>query len=332
MSELRYNSYAAYFRQRYGQRLQKVSVDAGYSCPNRNKNDRSIGGCIFCNNKAFNPSYCTPEKPLSQQIDEGIEFHRHRYPDTTQYLAYFQPYSNTYAPLDTLHKHYEEALSHPLVAGLIIGTRPDCVDEEKLDYIATLAQRCTFLAIEYGIESCYDATLDVIGRGHTFDATRRAIEMTKERGIHCGAHLVLGLPGETGQMIVDEASAINALGIDSLKLHQLQVIKDSRLSTMVASDAEASADEARKALRTIGVCEEVTTMEGYIGLVCDLLERLDAGIMMERFAGEVPPRFQALPQLAWRRSDGRLMRNEEIPQIVNGELERRGTRQGWFLK
>lgn len=328
MSELRYNSYAAYFRQRFGGRLQKVSVDAGFGCPNRNADDRSKGGCIFCNNSAFNPSYCSPDKPLSRQIDEGIEFHRHRYPGTSQYLAYFQPYSNTFAPAERLRVLYEEALAHPAVAGIIIGTRPDCVDEEKLDLIASLSERCTFLAVEYGIESCYDTTLDAIGRGHTFAATQKAIQMTKQRGLHCGAHLVLGLPGETRQMIMDEADALNDLGIDSLKLHQLQAIKGTRLAAMLPVSADAAADEARAALRNIGVCDAVTTMVGYIGLVCDLLERLDGRIMMERFAGEVPPRFQALPQLAWRRTDGRLLRNEEVPQIVNRELERRNSRQG----
>ena len=328
MSELLYNSYAAYIRQRFGQRLQKVSVDAGFSCPNRDSGDRSKGGCAFCNNSAFNPSYCSPEKSIAQQIDEGIEFHRRRYPDTRMYLAYFQPYSNTFAPLETLKARYEAALAHKDVAGIIIGTRPDCVDEAKLDYIAQLAERMQFVAVEYGIESCYDATLDTIGRGHTFAATRRAIEMTHSRGIHCGAHLVFGLPGETREMILAEAEAVSSLPIDSLKLHQLQIIKGTRLAETVGVDTDATPDEAREALMGIGVCREATTHDGYIGLVCDFLERLDSRIMLERFAGEVPPRFQALPQLAWRRKDGRLLRNEEVPPMVNSELRRRGSRQG----
>ncbi|MBP5189937.1 MAG: TIGR01212 family radical SAM protein [Bacteroidales bacterium] len=332
MNELRYNSYAAFFRRQFGERLQKVSIDAGFSCPNRNADNRSIGGCIFCNNSAFNPSYCSPSKSIAQQVDEGIDFHRNRYPDTKSYLAYFQPYSNTFAPLDELRKCYEEALSHPLVVGLIIGTRPDCVDEEKLDYIASLSERCSFVAVEYGIESCYDKTLAAIGRGHDFTATQRAVKMTRSRGLHCGAHLVLGLPGESRPMILEEANALNELGVDSLKLHQLQVIKGTRLELMADVAQDASADTARKALQAIGVCEEVTTMEGYIALVCDLLERLDGNIMMERFAGEVPPRFQALPLLAWRRKDGRLLRNEEVPQMVNRELERRNSFQGMLKK
>ncbi len=328
MSELLYNSYAAYIRQRFGQRLQKVSVDAGFSCPNRNSVDRSIGGCAFCNNRAFNPSYCSPTKSITQQIDEGIEFHCHRYPDTKIYLAYFQPYSNTFAPLETLKVRYEEALSHPDVKGLIIGTRPDCIDAQKLEYIAQLAEKHLFVAIEYGIESCYDSTLNAIGRGHTFEATRHAIELTHCFDIHCGAHLVIGLPGENSAMILDEAEAISNLPIDSLKLHQLQLIKGTRLSEAINLRIEATPEEARDALRQIGVCDEATTCEGYLNLVCDFLERLDGRIMLERFAGEVPPRFQALPQLAWRRADGRLMRNEEVPALVNRDLAKRNSRQG----
>ncbi len=328
MSGLRYNSYAAYFRTTYGERLQKVAIDAGFSCPNRDLRDRSKGGCVFCNNSAFNPSYCSPDKGICRQIDEGILFHRQRYPNTTRYLAYFQPYSNTFAPLDTLKARYEEALAHPDIVGLIIGTRPDCVDEAKLDYLASLAERNgTYVAVEYGIESCYDATLDAIGRGHDFAATRRAIALTHSRGLHCGAHLVLGLPGETRQMIVDEADAINSLPIDTLKLHQLQIIVGTRLEEQVKRAMEHTADPYA-ALHSMGVCDDIVRKESYVQLVCDMLERLRPDIMMERFAGEVPPRFQALPQLGWRRADGRLLRNEEVPQMVNSELERRGSRQG----
>lgn len=328
MSELRYNSYAAYFRKVYGERLQKVAIDAGFSCPNRETGDRSRGGCLFCNNNAFNPSYCSPEKGIAQQIDEGILFHRQRYPNTTRYLAYFQPYSNTFASLETLKGRYEEALRHPNVAGLIIGTRPDCVDEAKLDYIASLAKRkdC-YVAVEYGIESCYDTTLAAINRGHGFAATRKAIELTHSRGLHCGAHLVLGLPGESREMIVDEADMINSLPIDTLKLHQLQIIAGTRMEAK-AKEIMTRVPDPYDALHEMGICDDITRMESYIPLVCDILERLRPDIMMERFAGEVPPRFQTIPSLGWRRSDGKLIRNEEIPQLVNRELERRGSRQG----
>lgn len=328
MSELRYNSYAAFFRKVYGERLQKVAIDAGFSCPNRNPLDRTQGGCIFCNNNAFNPSYCLPDKSITQQIDEGILFHRQRYPNTTRYLAYFQPYSNTFAPLETLRQRYEEALQHPDVVGLIIGTRPDCVDEEKLDYIASLAERkkC-YVAVEYGIESCYDATLATINRRHDFAATRKAIEMTHSRNLHCGAHLVLGLPGETRDMILNEADAVNSMPVDTLKLHQLQIIVGTKLAEEAKQRISQTSDPY-KVLHKMGICDDVMRMGTYVPLVCDFLERLRPDIMMERFAGEVPPRFQAIPSLGWRRTDGKLIRNEEIPQMINKELTRRDSWQG----
>lgn len=304
---LRYNSYSYFFKNHYGTRLQKLAIDAGFSCPNRSA-DRASGGCIFCNNNAFNPSYCSPEKSITQQLEEGIEFHRRRYRNSTGYLAYFQPYSNTFADIRTLSKRYEEALNHPLVKGLIIGTRPDCVDEEKLKYIASLAKD-RFVAIEYGIESCYDKTLQLIRRGHDFEATRHAIELTAQYGIHCGGHLILGLPGESKEMMIDETDIINSLPINTLKFHQLQIIKGTPLS-------EEKKDHAGFELNE------------YISLVCDLLERLRPDIMIERLAGEVPPRFQAHPELSWRRTNGKLIRNEEIGPLVNAELERRNSRQG----
>lgn len=314
MAELRYNSYAAYFRRTYGERLQKLSLDAGFSCPNRGS-DRSEGGCTFCNNGAFNPSYCSPTKPIAQQLDEGIAFHARRYARANGYLAYFQAYTNTYAPVEVLRAKYGEALAHEGVKGLIVGTRPDCVDAAVLDLLAELGQRA-YVAVEYGIESCYDDTLRCVNRGHDFAATRRAVAMTAERGIACGGHLILGLPGESHERILAEAALVNTLPINTLKLHQLQIIKGTRM----AADAAARAETL-----TFG-------LEDYIALVCDFVERLRPDIMMERFAGEVPPRFQAFPERSWRRPDGRLVRNEEIPVLVNRELERRGTRQGEFWK
>lgn len=302
-----YNSYANFFKKRFGHRLQKLCVDAGFSCPNRDPDDRSRGGCTFCNNNAFTPSYCNPSKSITQQLDEGILFHQRRYRKAPAYLAYFQPYSNTFAPLPHLQRVYSEALAHPLVAGLIISTRPDCVDDEKLDYIASLSEK-TFVAVEYGIESCNDDTLRTINRRHTFATSRKAIEMTAARGIHCGAHMIVGLPGESPQSILDQASIINTLPIDTLKLHQLQILNGTQLCT-APHPAQMSLEE-------------------YIGLVCDFLERLRPDIMMQRFAGEVPPPYQAEPQRAWRRTDGKHLRNQEIPALVEAELNRRNTHQG----
>lgn len=304
---MRYNSYANYFRELYGSRVQKLSINAGFTCPNRD-GSLSRGGCIFCNNDAFNPSYCMPEKSIRQQLDEGIEFHLNRYPNTRHYLAYFQAYSNTYASLDILKSRYEEALSHPLVVGIVIGTRPDCIDEQKLDYIQSLA-KTHYMALEYGIESCYDDTLLAINRGHDFAATRWAVQATADRGIHCGGHLILGLPGDTYERIIDEASIINQLPLNSIKLHQLQILKGSTLEHMPQRPAQYPLDQ-------------------YIALVCDFVERLRPDIAIERFAGEVPPRYQACPERSWRRADGRLIRNEEIPQMVQRELQRRDSFQG----
>ena len=318
----RYYSYAAYMRGIFGGRVQKLSIDAGFTCPNRD-GSLSTSGCTFCNNTAFNPSYCHTDsqspsrivKPITQQIDEGIAFHQWRYRNARRYLAYFQAYSNTYAPLDLLRQRYEEALSHPQVEGLIIGTRPDCVDEAVLDYLQELSQRC-FVAVEYGIESCYDRTLQSVNRGHDFAATQRALRLTAERGLRCGGHIIIGLPGESREEIVAEAAILNALPLDSVKLHQLQVLNFTTLARQVW--------EGIVQVPAVG-------LEEYIGLVCDFVERLRPDMAIERFAGEVPPRYQALPQRAWRNADGSYVRNEQIAPMVQAELRRRQTTQGCKL-
>ena len=314
---MRYNNYSGYFKKLFGERVQKLSIDGGFSCPNRD-GSLSQGGCSFCNNDAFNPSYChtTPQKSITQQLDEGISFHAWRYHNAPQYLAYFQAYSNTYAPLHILKQRYEEALNHPKVIGIVIGTRPDCVDDAKLDYIASLSKQ-HYVAIEYGIESCYDATLERVNRHHDFATTRRAIEATAQRGIHCGGHLILGLPGESREMMLSEADIINTLPIETIKLHQLQILKGSLLEQQLLQGEPIP---------------EGFTLEAYISLVCDFVERLRPDIIIERFAGEVPPRYQALPERSWRRNDGRLLRNEEIPNLVEQELAHRNTHQGSKLR
>ena len=314
----RYNSYSGYFKRQGGGRMQKLSIDAGFSCPNRGV-DRQQGGCTFCNNNAFNPSYCQPTKSIAQQIDEGIEFHERRYRHASHYMAYFQAYSNTYAPLDTLRGIYSEALKNSRIDGLVISTRPDCIDERKLDMIATLCKD-KYVAIEYGIESCYDATLKAINRGHDFEATRRAVTLTAQYGIHCGGHLILGLPHESRRMILDEVDMLNDIPINMLKLHQLQILKGSAMEQQALVEP-ATADEGWGVHRGFAIGE-------YVELVCDFLERLRPDIMMERFAGEVPPRFQAFPDRSWRRGDGRLIRNEEIPTMIEKCLAERQSWQG----
>ncbi len=300
----RYNSYVDRLRSLYGCRLQKIVVDAGFTCPNR---DGSIsrGGCTFCDNRAFHPGYSTPDKSILRQIDEGIEFHRGRYRGVSKYLAYFQPYSNTYAPLERLREVYEEALSHPAVAGLVIGTRPDCVDGPKLDYIASLSRR-SIVSLEFGIESCYDATLRRINRGHTWARAESAVREAASRGISVGAHFIIGLPGEGRQDILDGVEKINSLPLASIKFHQLQIIR----GTAMEREAETNPEEFLS-----------FTLPEYIDFFIDILERLRPGISIERFAGEVPPRF--VNSTPWG-----LVRNAELLRMLDARLEQRNTRQG----
>lgn len=304
----RYNSFVGYFKRKYGERLQKIVLDAGFTCPNR---DGKVGrgGCTYCDNAAFHPSYSTAGKSLHQQMDEGIEFHKVRYRTTEHYLAYFQAYSNTYAPLERLKLLYEEALSHPQVVGIVIGTRPDCVDEEKLDYLAELAKDHVVI-VEYGIESCYDETLRRINRGHDFKTARRAVQMTADRGIDVGVHFILGLPGETRQMMLDGCELINSLPIRSVKFHQLQIVKGTH---MEQEYAERSEDFERFSL------------DEYLDFFTDMLERLRPDIHIERFVGEVPPRF--VNETPWG-----LIRNVELLRLLDKRLEERQTWQGRLLK
>ena len=308
----RYNSFVGYFRRKYGERLQKIVLDAGFTCPNR---DGKVGrgGCTYCDNAAFHPAYSTSGKSLHQQMDEGIEFHKVRYRTTEHYLAYFQAFSNTYAPLERLKALYEEALGHPQVVGIVIGTRPDCVDEEKLDYLADLAggkimEPAPIVIVEYGVESCYDKTLARINRGHDFETACRAIRMTAERGIDVGAHFILGLPGETRQMMLDSCSMINDLPIRSVKFHQLQIVKGTR---MEQEYAECPQDFER------------FTLDEYLDFFADMLERLRPDLYIERFVGEVPPRF--VNETPWG-----LVRNVELLRLLDRKLQERDTWQGRF--
>lgn len=321
----RYNSFVGYFKRKYGERLQKIVLDAGFTCPNR---DGKVGrgGCTYCDNAAFHPSYSTAGKSLHQQMDEGIEFHKVRYRTTEHYLAYFQSFSNTYAPLERLKTLYEEALSHPQVVGIVIGTRPDCVDEQKLDYLADLSRgkvldgwcremsdgqlrTAPIVIVEYGIESCYDETLFRINRGHDFETARRSVEMTAERGLDVGVHFILGLPGETKQMMLDSCAMINALPIKSVKFHQLQIVKGTK---MEQEYAEMPHDFERFSL------------DEYLDFFVDMLERLRPDLFIERFVGEVPPRF--VNETPWG-----LIRNVELLRLLEKRLEVRATWQGRLL-
>lgn len=321
----RYNSFVGYFKRKYGERLQKIVLDAGFTCPNR---DGKVGrgGCTYCDNAAFHPAYSTAGKSLHRQMDEGIEFHKVRYRTTEHYLAYFQSFSNTYAPLEKLRVLYEEALAHPDVVGIVIGTRPDCVDDEKLDYLADLAcgrvldgwsrslsgneiRTAPIVIIEYGIESCFDATLERINRGHDFETARRAVEMTAARGLDTGAHFILGLPGETKQMMLDSCAMINSLPLRSVKFHQLQIVKGTKMEQEYAQHPEDF---------------ERFSLDEYLDFFTDMLERLRPDLFIERFVGEVPPRF--VNETPWG-----LIRNVELLRLLEKRLEERQTWQGRLL-
>lgn len=300
----RFNSYSNYFKNLMGARTQKVAINGGFSCPNRD-GKISTGGCSFCINEAFTPSYCLPTKSITQQIDEGVEFHRRRYRTATRYLAYFQPFTNTYAPLDHLRTLYDEALSHPDVAGVIVGTRPDCVDGEKLDYFAELARE-KYVALEYGVESTYDATLEAINRGHDFATARWAIEETARRGIHVGAHFILGFPDESVEMLMAQVETINSLPLETVKFHQLQVFK----GTTMAEEYDANPERF-----------PFWELAEYIDMFIDMLELLRPDIVVERFASEAPPRYHH------GRNWG-LTRNESILSMFERRLTERDTFQG----
>ena len=303
----RFHSCAAHFRRLFGCRVQKLSVDAGFSCPNRD-GTLGRGGCTFCDNSAFTPSYCRSGLSVARQIDEGIAFHRRRYRTASRYLVYFQSFSNTHAPLERLRALYDEALARPGVAGIVVGTRPDCVDERKLDYFARLARE-RYVAIEYGIESTSDATLRAVNRGHDFAAARRAVELTAERGIAAGGHFILGLPGESDDDLVAQTEAIDALPLTSVKFHQLQLFRGTPLA------AEYAADPARF---------RFWTLDEYLDLFVRILRRLRPSLVVERFASETPPRFRCGP-------DWGAVRNEGLWQMLEKRLEALDAHQGDFF-
>ncbi len=302
----RFNSYRQYLEREIGFRVQKVALNTGMGCPNRD-GTLGLGGCTFCLNEAFTPSYCAPHKSVTQQIEEGIEFHSRRYAKSNKYLAYFQSFSNTYAPLELLKDIYNEAVAHPDVVGLVIGTRPDCIDSEKLDYFAELAEKLDYLIIEYGVESVYDESLSSINRGHNFECARKAIEMTAERGLHSGAHFIVGLPQESKEMILDSIDVINSMPLSTVKFHQLQLFKNTIMADEYAKNPEKF---------------YFYGMEEYIDLFCDILERLRGDIILERFASEAPPRYHAV-ESGWGR-----VRNERLVQLLEKRLEERDTYQG----
>ncbi len=302
----RYNDYPTFIKKKFGGRIQKLSINAGFTCPNRD-GTKDFRGCDYCNNSTFRPEYCEPDKSVTRQIDEGIEFFSRKYRDM-RFLAYFQSYSNTYGDLELLDRLYSEALRHEKIVGLVLGTRPDCVNDDILNLIAEKSKK-HFVTIEYGIESTLDRTLERINRHHSYQEVIDAVEHTKALNIHTGGHLILGLPGETKEDLLNHAVRISKLSIDTLKLHQLQIVKHTTFASEYNHNPE-----------TFHLFE----LEEYIELVVDFLERLNPGIIIERFVNQSPAEMLIAPK--WG------IKNFEIVARIEKRLSERGTWQGRKMK
>lgn len=298
----RYNDFGDFLKNIFPYKVQKISVNAGFTCPNRD-GTKGRGGCTYCNNQTFSPDYCHTEKGVEEQLDEGVTFFSRKYADM-KYLAYFQAYTNTYERFDKLIPKYEEALSYPNVAGLIIGTRPDCMPEDLLCYFAELAKR-KFLMIEYGLESTLDRTLELINRGHTHAESEEAIRRTAAKGIYTGAHMILGLPGESREEILHHADVLSALPLTTLKLHQLQLIRHTKMAYDFSKRPEDF---------------HLYEVDEYIDLVIDFIERLNPSIIVERFVSQSPKELLIAPD--WG------LKNFEFTAKVQKRLAERDTWQG----
>lgn len=299
-TDTHYNDYGRWIRSKFPFKVQKISIDAGFSCPNRDgKTGR--GGCIFCDNRTFNPSYCDRKNSIRKQLEEGKMFFGRKYPDM-KYLAYFQAYTNTYAPVDKLRELYEEALNTEDVVGIVIGTRPDCMPDELLDYLERLSRQ-TFLVVEYGIESANNDTLRLINRGHTFECAKETIAKTAERGITTGGHIIIGLPGEDAAESLRQAPIISDLRLDILKIHQMQIIKGTRLADIYT----------QKPFHLYSPGEYIKLISEYIGM-------LRADLILERFVSQSPKELLIAPQ--WG------MKNHEFTDLLNNHLKRNGIFQG----
>ena len=287
-------------------KVQKISINAGFTCPNRD-GTKGWGGCTYCNNQTFNPEYCRTEKSVTQQLEEGKAFFARKYPDM-RYLAYFQAYTNTYGEVESLMAKYEEALAVPGVVGLVIGTRPDCMPDSLLDRLAEVNRR-TFLLVEYGIESANDETLRLINRGHTFADTVEAVERTVARDIRTGGHVILGLPGEERDELLRQAGLLSRLPLTTLKLHQLQLIRGTRMAHDYTLHPEAF---------------RLYTADEYIDLVIDYVERLRPDLVLERFVSQSPKELLLAPD--WG------LKNHEFTERVKRRMAERGTRQGKLVE
>jgi radical SAM protein (TIGR01212 family) len=298
----RYNEFGPWLKNLLGMKVQKISINAGFTCPNRD-GSVGVGGCTYCNNQTFNPEYCRTEKSVAQQLEEGKRFFARKYPEM-KYMAYFQAYTNTYSELDDLKRKYEDALGVDGVVGLVIGTRPDCVPDNLLDYLAEL-NRQVCVIVEYGIESVYDKTLERINRGHDYACVVDAVNRTSERGLITGGHVILGLPGESRDDILKCADVLSELPLTTLKLHQLQLIRGTRMAEEYFATPEG--------FHLFGADE-------YVDLVIDYVERLRPDIVLERFVSQSPSSLLAIP--GWG------LKNFEFVEKVRHRMEERNAYQG----
>lgn len=301
-NSMRYNDFAGFLAGEFPFKVQKISVNAGFTCPNRD-GTKGFGGCTYCNNQTFNPAYCRDDRSVTMQLEEGKRFFARKYPQM-KYLAYFQAYTNTYGELELLKRMYEEALAVEGVVGLVIGTRPDCMPDSLLDYLEEVNRR-TFLLVEYGIESADDRTLERINRGHSFACTEDAVRRTAARGIRTGGHVILGLPGESREDLIKQAERLSELPLTTLKMHQLQLIRGTRMAHEYALHPEEfhlfSADE-------------------YIDLVIDYVEHLRPDLILERFVSQSPRELMIAPD--WG------LKNHEFTDRVKKRMKERDAWQG----
>ena len=305
--QIQYNDFPTFLRKHFPYKVQKISLNAGFTCPNRD-GTKGWGGCTYCNNQTFNPDYCRTEKSIATQLEEGKCFFAHKYPEM-KYLAYFQAYTNTYAGLESLKRKYEEALSVDDVVGLVIGTRPDCMPDELLQYLENL-NRQTFLLVEYGIETTCDETLKRINRGHTYADTVETVQRTAARGILTGGHVILGLPGESHDDMVSQAGVLSELPLTTLKMHQLQLIRGTRM-----------AYEYEQNPAGFHLFNDVNE---YIELVIDYIEHLRPDIVPERFVSQSPRELLIAPD--WG------LKNYEFTARVQKRMKERGAYQGRMYK
>jgi len=296
----RYNTYRPYIKEKLGYRVNKLSVDMGFTCPNRDGN-LAVGGCVYCNNDSFVPPYARARFSMDQQITNGMEYLRNRF-KAEKFIIYFQSYTNTYDSVEKLEQMYRDALAYDDVIGLAVGTRSDCVDAEKLDMFEELAKDY-YVCVEYGIESIYDKTLDYMNRGHDYQSVLDTIEMSKGRGFEIGAHVIVGMPTETKEEMLKMADEVSSLGIDVFKVHNLHIVRNTQLARMYKEKPF-----------------QLFTFQEYVTFIVDFLERISPDMIIERLFTDTPHQLLIAPD--WGKS------HLQILQAIEAELEKRDTYQG----